>query len=158
MDAGIGCGSGRGQFQHDAFVGKSDPRMTNSQRLAQVREHLLGWLDQQPQDDSVAVDGSPITSESVLIVDGFYCGRRFNAGTYRATWFIEEDELKIHDESGKLLCVVGGTELDAIAPSAALTPGQAAEDRPAGREIIALPNLGQDAGRQDDADQIRRAA
>lgn len=116
-----------GQFQHDAFEGKSDPRMTNSQRLAQVREHLLGWLDQQPQDDqdgSVAVDGSPITSESVLIVDGFYCGRRFNAGTYRATWFIEEDELKIHDESGKLLCVVGGTELDAIAPSACRPMGR----------------------------------
>jgi hypothetical protein len=156
------AGARIGPSTHNVFARKSDPRMTNSQRLAQVRKHLLSWLDRQPLDDSAAADATPIERESVLIVDGFYCGRRFHAGNYRATWFIEEDELKIHDQDGKLLCVFGSAELDSSVQAAAQTTAQAAADECSeqAQDIIAMPTpqAARAAGIKHDDDEIRRAA
>lgn len=41
--------------------------------------------------------------ESLLIRDGFFCGRRFEMDGLCAVWFVEEDELKIYDRDGALL-------------------------------------------------------
>jgi hypothetical protein len=82
--------------------------MTTSQRLAEVRNRLLDWLANQappPGEESFEIVG-----ESILMVDDFYAGRRFDAGHFYAVWFMEEDELKIHTASGDLLCVYVGDE------------------------------------------------
>ena len=91
--------------------------MTNSQRLAKVRSSLLQWIANEgpvPQADSGS-DPSPeptILRESILIRDDFFCGRRFYTADHQAVWFIEQDELKIYDKDGDLLCVLAGGELE----------------------------------------------
>ena len=42
-------------------------------------------------------------SESLLIRDGYFCGRRFEMDGLCAVWFVEEDELKVYDRDGALL-------------------------------------------------------
>ena len=41
--------------------------------------------------------------ESLLIRDGFFCGRRFEMDGLCAVWFVEEDELKVYDRDGTLI-------------------------------------------------------
>ena len=41
--------------------------------------------------------------ESLLIRDGYFCGRRFEMDGLCAIWFVEEDELKIYGRDGKVL-------------------------------------------------------
>ena len=65
--------------------------------------------DSEPNTDSPAAD--PITSESILIRDGFYCGRKFRSDRYDAVWFMEEDELKIHAHTGEVAAVFVGEEI-----------------------------------------------
>lgn len=39
--------------------------------------------------------------ETILIRDGFYCGRSFTAGNLRAVWFLEENVVKyFHHQRG----------------------------------------------------------
>ena len=45
-------------------------------------------------------------SETILISDGHYCGRRFFRDGFDAVWFVEENQLKIHDRDGSLLEVI----------------------------------------------------
>ena len=40
--------------------------------------------------------------ETILIRDGYYCGRRFECDGFSAVWFVEEHELKIHDRDGRV--------------------------------------------------------
>ena len=40
--------------------------------------------------------------ETVLIQDGYYCGRRFDCDGLRAVWFAEENELKLYDHDGNV--------------------------------------------------------
>jgi hypothetical protein len=40
------------------------------------------------------------TSESILIRDGFFCGRRFRNDGLEAVWFVEESEIKFYDREG----------------------------------------------------------
>lgn len=44
--------------------------------------------------------------ESILIRDGYYCGRRFGNGEMEAVWFLEENELKLYASDGSLVEVV----------------------------------------------------
>lgn len=44
--------------------------------------------------------------ESILIRDGSYCGRRFEANCGHAIWFVEENELKLYDQSGAIIRVL----------------------------------------------------
>ena len=89
--------------------------MTNSQRLATVRDRLIQWLAEhrgQEHADAVAQAGEEaIKQESILIRDGFYCGRRFDLGTHRAVWFLEEDEVKIYGSGGELLGVLSSQQI-----------------------------------------------
>jgi hypothetical protein len=97
--------------------------MTNSQRLASVRQCLIGWLAAQAEEGVEAreeTSAQRIGSESILIRDGYYCGRRFELGDYRAVWFLEEDILKISTADGQLCCVLSGPEI-----TASHSPGEA---------------------------------
>ncbi len=131
--------------------------MTNSQRLATVRDRLIRWLADQRDENSPTGDkpargenseGGPqdrqhIVSESILIRDGFYCGRRFDLGNHRAVWFLEEDELKVYDDAGKLVCVLSGEEIDAV-------------DAP---EVLPIrPDEVESSDQPQSDDEIRRAA
>lgn len=42
--------------------------------------------------------------ETILIRDGFYCGRRFSVGDHRAIWFLEEEVIKFFGTDGEFLC------------------------------------------------------
>ncbi len=44
--------------------------------------------------------------ETILISDGHYCGRRFYRDGFDAVWFVEENQLKIHNQDGSLYEVV----------------------------------------------------
>ena len=87
--------------------------MTNSQRLETVRNRFKDWIAQTNHSDS----SEPILREAILIRDEFYVGRRFYTESYRAIWFIEQDELKIFGPDGQLACVLSQDEIDQPAPS-----------------------------------------
>ena len=89
-------------------------RMTNSQRLATVRERFLHWLQNaNPGSLHTEPDDSLILRESMLIRDEYFCGRKFIGEHYNAVWFIEEDVLKIYQAEGPLELVLRGAEIDA---------------------------------------------
>lgn len=99
--------------------------MTNSQRLSTVREHLLAWLQIQDAENEPGAkiqdfvpddEDSPLLTESILIVDGFYAGRTFHGSGYRATWFMEPDELKIHVIGGGVVAVFQGDAICEVRP------------------------------------------
>lgn len=41
--------------------------------------------------------------ETLLIRDGYYCGRRFYCDGYQAVWFVEENQIKYFDAQGQLV-------------------------------------------------------
>ncbi len=86
--------------------------MTNSQRLQTVRAHFRRWLaDHCSQYAASIADGTPMEiPESIVIRDEHYCGRCFNSAAFRALWFIEEDELKIINDTG-VVAVFHGDEI-----------------------------------------------
>jgi len=43
--------------------------------------------------------------ETILIRDGFYCGRRFQSEHMQAIWFIEEGEIKYYAVDGGVVRV-----------------------------------------------------
>ncbi|TWU35681.1 hypothetical protein Q31b_51160 [Novipirellula aureliae] len=96
--------------------------MTNSQRLAVVRNHLSRWIAGVSGRSLQENGDSGIVSESMLIRDGFFCGRCFQANGFRAVWFMEEDELKIYADDGKLQRVFSGTEITASAENQVVKP------------------------------------
>ena len=59
-------------------------------------------------------DVSPLGEccESILIRDGYYCGRCFTWGDHRAVWFMEENIIKFFSrESGLLFsCAANGAD------------------------------------------------
>lgn len=71
--------------------------MTNSQRLSVVRGLLEAWCRERQPDHAEEM------SESILIRDGYYCGRRFVCGALSAVWFAEEDQIKLFDQDGQLV-------------------------------------------------------
>ncbi len=71
--------------------------MTNSQRLAAVRQTLRAWFLERHPDAQWEV------AESIMIRDAFYCGRNFRFASHRAVWFAEEEQVKIYDADGSLL-------------------------------------------------------
>jgi hypothetical protein len=40
--------------------------------------------------------------ETILVSDGAYCGRRFDAPHGHAIWFVEEDQLKFYHPDGSV--------------------------------------------------------
>lgn len=50
--------------------------------------------------DRLGVDSSTSFEETVLIRDGYYCGRRYRRDGWQAVWFAEENQIKIFDRDG----------------------------------------------------------
>lgn len=93
--------------------------MTNSQRLAAVRQTLRAWYQQRNPEDQWEV------AESIMIRDGFYCGRNFRFASLRAVWFAEEEQVKIYDADGSLLDAFKTDELVVAAPTVKLFDAEA---------------------------------
>lgn len=41
--------------------------------------------------------------ETMLIRDGLFCGRKFQAENFVVVWFVEEDEIKFFNPGGELI-------------------------------------------------------
>lgn len=114
----------------DNLDGASVGRPSVATRLLQIREVITRLVADDLMTTShptmaVAIEngqaagGSPDDtappermSESILIRDGFFCGRRFRGSTHRAVWFTEEDELKVHRADGTWVATLGGDAID----------------------------------------------
>ncbi len=90
--------------------------MTNSQRLLVVRNSLRNWMSGRHAGEA---DQAEPLSEAMLIRGGFFRGRRFRFLNYQAVWFIEEDELKVHDREGSVVAHFQGEQIDRLAEAAA---------------------------------------
>jgi hypothetical protein len=55
--------------------------------------------------DRLAGTSAPFT-ESILIRDGYYCGRRFESEVAYAVWFLEENQIKVHGPDGSVIKVL----------------------------------------------------
>ncbi len=51
------------------------------------------------------------TEETILISDGYYCGRRFRCDGFEAVWFIEENQIKFFDQDGTVRLTCSATSL-----------------------------------------------
>lgn len=48
--------------------------------------------------------------ESILVRGNAYCGRKFEAQGGHAHWFVEENEVKFYDQSGRLVVVLAADQ------------------------------------------------
>lgn len=74
--------------------------MHHAQRILHVRQMVhdtLRRLEGQPEIEP---------HESVLIQDGYYCGRRFVSDQMEAVWLFEDDQLKFYHADGTLVEVI----------------------------------------------------
>ncbi|MBC8350761.1 MAG: hypothetical protein H8E66_02160 [Planctomycetes bacterium] len=71
--------------------------MQHAQLLESVRQDVRASFTAQGVED---VDDC---CETILIRDGFYCGRRFACDSHRAIWFVEEKVIKFYGPSGEFL-------------------------------------------------------
>jgi len=55
--------------------------------------------------EELGVGEAQAIHEAILIKNGHYCGRRFQCDGAQVVWFAEENQLKLYDRSGSLLCV-----------------------------------------------------
>jgi len=68
------------------------------------------------------------TEETILISDGYYCGRRFRCDGFEAIWFIEENQIKFFDQDGTVRLTQSATPAETPAETpAASSQEQAAE-------------------------------
>jgi hypothetical protein len=118
--------------------------MTNSQRLAAVRRCLDRWLEQQHCDADIDI------RDAVLIRGGYYIGRRFELGQFHAVWFMEEDQVKVHDAAGNVLARFDAAAID-LANASQEAVEEAVEEE---ATIIAMPSLSEPVRQTE----IRRAA
>jgi hypothetical protein len=73
--------------------------MPHAQRIDEIRRQVTDTFSQMkvPEPDQFR--------ESILIRNGSYCGRRFEADEAYAIWFLEEDEVKFyrtHHSAGRV--------------------------------------------------------
>ncbi|MGE0757169.1 MAG: hypothetical protein AB7F89_24000 [Pirellulaceae bacterium] len=68
---------------------------------AQVLERVRDIVKRQFSDHGIE-PGSDF-AETILIRDGYYCGRSFTSGGMRAVWFVDEDLIKIFGRDHSLL-------------------------------------------------------
>jgi len=52
------------------------------------------------------LSGDDAPRQSLLIRDGNYCGRRFEADRGHALWFFEEDQVKVFGADGRVVRVI----------------------------------------------------
>jgi hypothetical protein len=71
--------------------------MQHAQLLAIVRQQVRTTFTAQGVQD---LDDC---CETILIRDGFYCGRCFACDSHRAIWFVEENLVKFYGADGEFL-------------------------------------------------------
>jgi hypothetical protein len=71
--------------------------MQHAQLLTSVRQHVRRTFTAQGVED---LDDC---CETILIRDGFYCGRRFTCDSHRAIWFVEEKLIKYYGADGEFM-------------------------------------------------------
>ncbi|MDA1052811.1 MAG: hypothetical protein O3C40_20345 [Planctomycetota bacterium] len=71
--------------------------MQHAQLLELVRQHVRTTFAAQSVAD---LDDC---CETILIRDGFYCGRCFACDSHRAIWFVEEKVIKFYGPDGEFL-------------------------------------------------------
>lgn len=74
--------------------------MPNLTGVQQVRELVIETLRELHIPAGAGVE------ETILIRNGFYCGRRFATNGAHAIWFCEENQLKFYGDDGQLLRVL----------------------------------------------------
>ena len=71
--------------------------MEHLQQLELARQVVLDKLS------GFGADTENGCSETILVRDSLYCGRRFGCGGWRAVWFVEERIVKFFDPSGRFI-------------------------------------------------------
>lgn len=71
--------------------------MGHLETLSRIRH----WVDEEFRRRGVPDTGHTI--ESILVRDGFYCGRCFTCQGLRAVWFVEEHVIKVFGPDGEFL-------------------------------------------------------
>jgi hypothetical protein len=80
--------------------------MSHSVILERIRHFVQQTFAQIDADAPSAI------RETILVQNGYYCGRRFTCNELHAVWFVEEGELKFYGPDGAVLKV---TDTRAIA-------------------------------------------
>lgn len=75
-------------------------RPTDRMNHCQLTEHVRLVVDRYYKRIGLAEDER---SETLLMQNGEFCGRRFHFGDCSAVWFVEEDELKFYDSQGLVM-------------------------------------------------------
>ena len=68
--------------------------MEHTQKLDQVRRTVAARFAQLGGTHSADF------CETILVREGYYCGRRFSFEDWRAVWFADEEEVKFSDADG----------------------------------------------------------
>jgi len=87
--------------------------MHHASLLELIRQHVRQSFSR------LGASRSEDVCETILIRDGFYCGRRFAVGSYRAVWFLEEHVVKFYGEKGEFISMISTDELMPASASAA---------------------------------------
>ena len=73
--------------------------MTHLDLVQRVRQEVRDTIAELSHESTQPLQ------ETILVRDGLYCGRRFQAEQYEAIWFIEEGEIKFYAIDGGVLLV-----------------------------------------------------
>lgn len=68
--------------------------MSSPDVMHTVRQQIRGTFAQLGASTDHAIE------ETILIRDGFYCGRRFECDGLHAIWFLEENQVKYYGRDG----------------------------------------------------------
>ncbi len=69
--------------------------------LTDLLERVRELIQKKMQIHGATLDPPP--TESILIRDGFFCGRRFTSAQIHAVWFHEENQVKFHRQDGTMI-------------------------------------------------------
>jgi hypothetical protein len=61
----------------------------------------------------LGIDAAAELRETILIRGGIYCGRRFEAESAHAVWFVEENQVKFYRDDGSVALVLEPAETPA---------------------------------------------
>jgi len=70
--------------------------MSTQDVMHSVRQQIRGTFAQLGASPDREIE------ETILIRDGFYCGRRFECDGLHAIWFVEENEVKYYGRDGSV--------------------------------------------------------
>lgn len=74
---------------------------STTERVRQFVSQVLAQIGRAEADE---------IRETILIRDGYYCGRRFETGAGAAIWFVEENQVKVYRADGSMAQVLDADE------------------------------------------------